>query len=56
MYFEIVRASGGSRANIEGGNNEPMFQTEVYTSKARAQHAIDVVKANACNGQVYDRT
>jgi uncharacterized protein YegP (UPF0339 family) len=30
MYYEIVRASGGFRAHIEGGNNELMFWTEVY--------------------------
>ncbi|HEX8646591.1 MAG TPA: DUF1508 domain-containing protein [Thermoleophilaceae bacterium] len=56
MYFEIVTASGGYRARIKGGNNELMFLSEVYTTKASAQHAIDVVKANASFASVYDRT
>lgn len=56
MYFEIVRASGGYRAHIKGGNNELIFWTEVYTTKASAQHAIDVVKLNAASAPVYDRT
>lgn len=56
MYFEIVNASGGYRARIKGGNNEIMFVTEVYTSKASAQNAINVVKANAATATVYDRT
>jgi len=56
MYFEIVPASGGYRANIRGGNNELMFQTEVYTTKASAQNAIDRVKAEARNAPVRDRT
>jgi len=56
MYFEIVTASGGYRANIKGGNNELMFQTEVYTEKASAQNAIDRVKAEARNADVRDRT
>jgi uncharacterized protein YegP (UPF0339 family) len=56
MYFEIVTASGGYRARIKGGNNELMFLTEVYTTKASAQNAINVVKANAATAVVYDRT
>jgi uncharacterized protein YegP (UPF0339 family) len=56
MYFEIVRASGGFRANIKGGNNELMFQTEVYPSKTSAQNAINVVKAGAANATVHDQT
>jgi uncharacterized protein YegP (UPF0339 family) len=56
MYFEIVSASGGYRAHIRGGNNELMFWTEVYTTKASARHAIDVVKAYAKDAPIYDRT
>jgi uncharacterized protein YegP (UPF0339 family) len=56
MYFEVVAASGGYRGRIRGGNNEVMFWTEVYTTKASALHAIEVVKSNAWNATVYDRT
>ncbi len=56
MYFEIVTASGGYRARIRGANHEIMFTTEVYTSKASARNAIEVVKAGAAGGAVYDRT
>ena len=31
MYFEIVKASGGYRAHLRGGNHELIFWTEVYT-------------------------
>jgi uncharacterized protein YegP (UPF0339 family) len=56
MYFEIVTASGGYRARIRGGNNEIMFTTEVYTTKANAQHACEVVKSNASKATIYDKT
>ncbi len=56
MYFEIVRASGGYRAHIKGGNNELIFWTEVYATKASARHAIEVVQRSATSAQVYDRT
>ena len=56
MYFEIVRASGGYRARIKGGNHELMFLTEVYTSKQSAIHAAQVVKANAATAKIYDST
>lgn len=56
MYFEIVSASGGYRARIRGGNNEIMFVSEVYTTKASAQNAINVVKNGAMFASTYDRT
>jgi len=56
MYFEIVKASGGFRARIKGGNNEIMFETEVYNSKSSAEHAIDVVQKNAATARVDDDT
>jgi uncharacterized protein YegP (UPF0339 family) len=54
MYFEIVTASGGVRLNIKGDNNEIMLQSEVYTSKAGAQNAIDEVKTGAATAPVKD--
>jgi uncharacterized protein YegP (UPF0339 family) len=56
MYFEIVRASGGFRAHIKGGNNELMFWTEVYATKESARHAVAVVAENAKDALLYDRT
>ena len=56
MYFEIVRASGGFRAHIKGGNNELVFWTEVYTSKQSAIHACQIVQAGAHAATIYDRT
>jgi uncharacterized protein YegP (UPF0339 family) len=56
MYFEIVRASGGFRAHIKGGNNELIFLSEVYVSKESAKHACKVVQAGAAMAPIYDRT
>jgi uncharacterized protein YegP (UPF0339 family) len=56
MYFEIVRASGGYRANIKGDNHELVFQTEVYERKASAQNAIDMVKTGAPVAMVQDES
>jgi uncharacterized protein YegP (UPF0339 family) len=55
MYFEIMSASGGVRLNIKGDNNEIMLQSEVYTSKAGAQNAIDEIKTGAATAQVKTR-
>lgn len=55
MYFEILAASGGGYfARIRGGNNEIMFVSEVYTTKASARHACEVVKANAATASIYE--
>ena len=54
MYFEIVSASGGFRANIKGNNHELVFQTEVYEGKAGAENAIDMVKTEAASATVQD--
>jgi len=56
MYFEIVAASGGYRAHIKGGNNELVFWTEVYTTKAAAQNAIRMVQGGGGSAQTHDRT
>ena len=56
MYFTIERASGGFRARIYGANNEEMFLSEVYTDKESAQRAIGLVKRDAADAAVLDRT
>jgi uncharacterized protein YegP (UPF0339 family) len=55
MYFTIVAASGGYRAHIYGANNKLVFWTEVYTTKAGARNAIDMVQNGAWNAKVYDQ-
>jgi uncharacterized protein YegP (UPF0339 family) len=57
MHFQVLNARGGGYfVRIRGGNNETMFTSEVYTTKASAVHAIDVVKANAATAPAYDGT
>lgn len=56
MYFEIVTASGGYRANIKGDNHELVFQTEVYKQEAGAKNAIDMVKTEAATAPTQDET
>lgn len=43
MRFEIKAASGGYRAYIIAANNEILFWSEVYTTKAGARHACELV-------------
>lgn len=52
MYFKIVSASGGYRAHIYGGNHELVFWTEVYTTRASALNAINMVKSGAAGAPV----
>jgi uncharacterized protein YegP (UPF0339 family) len=56
MYFEIVSASGGYRAHIKDQNHKLIFWTEVYSTKANARHACELVKANALGAPIHDRT
>lgn len=54
MRFEIKAASGGYRGYIVAGNNEIVFWTEVYTSKAGARHACQLVKDHAAGMPIYE--
>ena len=56
LYFEIVRASGGYRWRVKGGNHEIMASSEVYTTKDAAKRSVSVVKTNASTAKVYDET
>ena len=56
MYFTVVRASGGFRAHIYGANHQLVFWTEVYTAKASALNAINIVRGGAGGAPVYDQT
>jgi uncharacterized protein YegP (UPF0339 family) len=54
MKFKIRPASGGYRARIVAANGEILFWTEVYTTRASARHACELVKANAANAPIQD--
>lgn len=56
MYFTLVSASGGYRAHIYGANHELVFWTEVYTSKASAVNAINMVRNGASGATAYDNS
>jgi hypothetical protein len=38
MYFEILTAAGGYRANIKGDNHGLLFQTEHFEGRGRERH------------------
>ena len=52
MYFKVVTASGGWRAQLYGGNGELVWWTEVYTSQASAYNAIRIAKETNANTPV----
>jgi uncharacterized protein YegP (UPF0339 family) len=54
MYFTIQAASGGYRAYIKANNNEILFWSEVYTTKASALHAIQIVQNGAGGASTYE--
>ncbi len=56
MYFEILPATAGYYWRIRGANHEILAHSEVLTSKAACQNAINVVKGGAANAPTYDRT
>lgn len=54
MHFKIKVASGGYRAYIIAANGATLFWTEVYTTKASARHACEIVKAGAALAPIYE--
>ena len=54
MKFEIKVARGGYRAYIIAANGETLFWSEVYTTKAAARHACELVKAGAATAPIYE--
>ena len=57
MHFSIYRSRDGQFYwEARGGNYETMAVSETYTSKASAEHAIDVVKREAADASVLDMT
>lgn len=54
--FEIYRDKKGEYRVRFKYNDEVMFSTEGYTSKASAQNAIDSIKKNGPKAEVEDKT
>ena len=56
MYFTVDRASGGYRAHFYGSNGKLVWWSEVYTTKANAEHAVYLAQTHAASAPYYDRT
>lgn len=56
MYFVIKRSGSQFIGYAYGGNNEIVWTTERYNTKASAQNAIAMLKSGAASAPVYDRT
>ena len=54
--FEIDKTKNGEFIARFKYNNEIIFWTETYTSKASAQNAIDSIKKNGPGAEVEDKT
>lgn len=55
--FEIFDdKSGQFRWRFQANNHEIVADSEAYTSKASCQNGIDVIKREAANATVLDRT
>ena len=58
MYFEIYRSTSNGQywAIARGGNNEKVWQTEMYTTKQSAINAVHMLQTGAAAAPIYDRT
>ena len=56
--FELFKSSANLNFyfNFKAPNNEIMFQSEGYTTKANALSAINVIKREAATAKVVDKT
>ena len=55
--FEIKNAKGGGYFwTLQGGNNETLCHSEVYTTKQSAENGIAAAKRVAPTARIYDRT
>jgi uncharacterized protein len=54
--FVIDKASNGQfYFNLRAGNGEPILKSEMYVTRASAEHGIASVKANALLDERYER-
>ncbi|MGL4862393.1 YegP family protein [Cetobacterium sp.] len=58
MYFKIKKASNNKEFYFigYGDNHEPIFTSEMYTSKQSAKHTIDVIKKQALVANIKDES
>lgn len=56
MRFTIEKSGTQFYVRLKGNNGEIMATTERYTSKASAQHVIDVIKREASTATTTDNT
>jgi uncharacterized protein YegP (UPF0339 family) len=54
VKFRIKPARGGFRGYIIARNGEILFWTEVYTRRAGARHACELVKAGAATAPIQE--
>ncbi|MGL5594010.1 MAG: YegP family protein [Cetobacterium sp.] len=58
MYFKILK----SKNNVNfyfvgyGNNHEPIFTSEMYTTKQSAKHTIEIIKAQALEAPIKDES
>ena len=53
-YFEIKKNKGGEYVAYFKHNNETMFWTEGYSSRAGAVNAIESIKKNGPGAEIKD--
>jgi uncharacterized protein YegP (UPF0339 family) len=54
--FVIDKASNGQfYFNLHAGNGEPILRSELYVTRASAEHGIESVRKNAPLDERYDR-
>ena len=53
-YFEIKKNKGGEYVAYFKHNNETMFWTEGYSSRAGAVNAIESIKKNGPDAEIKD--
>ncbi|CEJ96237.1 hypothetical protein BGLT_07218 [Caballeronia glathei] len=54
--FVIDKASNGQfYFNLRAGNGEPILRSELYVTRASAEHGIESVRKNAPLDERYDR-
>lgn len=56
MYFKIKKSANNKAFYFVGyGNNhEPIFKSEMYTTKQSAKHTIDIIKMQASIANIID--
>ena len=59
MYFDIYKKPRARQPYYfvaKGDNNEPVFESEMYAAKQSAMNAIDMIRREAVEADVFDET